>query len=409
MKKYVILTSSLSNMGGAQMYIRNKVLYLREHGWEATIIAGRAENIIIPELREFKDTVPEIDFCSFYFSSRKQERVIDRLKALIVDKKYDRIVIESTSTEVSTWAESVAQKIGAQHLIFLLQEHNCINNKRMQDFYIFKHQRRELAGITLKTLAAMFKEFHPIKTEESFRLQAYSNNVEADIQSELAESIDKSKYDYIVGAFSRLDKPFVLHAIEDFCKFALTHLDKHFLLLWIGDAPKGSLEREKVKTMIDKLPNVQLIISGYVLPVPIKLLELCDVFISSAGSCWVCKRSGIPIISYDGNDYKPIGILGWTTNNSLFRDKDEPPQNLTSLLNDVLIEKKYPISPSDYLSGIPDFQSHMDFIDSMEKQQVYYDINKLQLESWSEHKTSIGLMLLGPKGYYALHNIKKQI
>ena len=183
-------------MGGAQMYIRNKVLYLREHGWDAMIIAGRAKNIIIPELREFKDTVPEIDYCSYYYSSRKQEQVIGRLATRIVNKKYEKIVIESTSTEGSTWGERIAQKVGARHLIFLLQEHNCIANKGMQDFYVFKHQRRELAGITMKTLATMFKEFYPIESEESYRLQAYSNNVEADIPCKLVERIDKSKYDF---------------------------------------------------------------------------------------------------------------------------------------------------------------------------------------------------------------------
>lgn len=410
MKKYVILTSSISNMGGAQMYIRNKILYLREHGWNAMVIAGRADNVIIHELREFKKiNIPEIDYCSFFYSIKKQEQVLEKLNTLIADKEYDKIVIESTSTEVSTWAESIAQKIGAQHLIFLLQEHNSLVNKGMQDFYIFKYLRRELASITKKSLAAMFKDFHPIEAEASYHLQAYSNNVEADIPNDLVDSIDKSKYDYIIGALSRLDKPFVPYAVEDLCNYAHKHSNKQFLLLWIGDAPKGSPEQTTVKAMVGKLPNVKLIITGYLLPIPIKLLELCDAFISSAGSCWVCKRAGIPTISYDGNDYKPIGILGWTTNNSLFRAQNEPPQNLTSLLDDVIIKKKYPKSQPDYLSGIPDFQSHMDFIDNMDQKQAYYDITKIQPESWSEKKIRYGLLLLGPKSYFKLHNIKKQI
>lgn len=406
MKKYIIMISSLSNMGGAQMYIRNKLLYLREHGWETTIIAGRAENIVIPELREFKDTVPELEYRSYLFSKRVQTEALNKLKSIVKDKEYKRIVVESTSIEVSTWAEILAKETSARHFIFLLQEHNYVKNKGLRNFYVFKHKRRELASITDKSLVSMFSEFYPINSRESYVLPAYSTNVEADVDCDILEKIDKSKYDFIVGAFSRLDKPFALHAVDDFCKYARTHLDKRFFFLWIGDAPAGSSEIEKIKEMVCQLTNVDLLITGYLLPVPTRLFEICDVFMSSSGSCWPCKRSGVPTISYDGNDFKPIGVLGWTTTNSLFRGENEPPLNLSDLLDEVLVIKRFPRQDPSYNSDLPDFKEHMEFLEKMAPSHSYYEIQKLHLETSSDFKVAIGLRVLGPRGYFKLHNLR---
>ena len=62
MKKYIIITPTINNMGGAQMYVRNKVLYCREEGWETLVIAGQGDNILIPELMEFKNSFYELNF-----------------------------------------------------------------------------------------------------------------------------------------------------------------------------------------------------------------------------------------------------------------------------------------------------------------------------------------------------------
>lgn len=408
MKKYVIMIQSLSNMGGAQMYIRSKILYLREHGWAATVVAGRAENVVIPELREFRVSIPELIFSNYFFTLKTQRCVLDKLKEIILDKNYQEVYIESASIEVSTWAELVAKEIGARHLIFLLQEQNHVNNKLLKDFFVFKYKRHEIAGISNKSLVAMFRDFYPLEETESYTLPAHCTNVEADVECELLKEIDRSQYNYVVGAMSRMDKPFVLHAVEDFCNYVSAHPDKRFLFLWIGNAPSGSLMPERIKKMVEMLSNVELLITGYMLPVPTKLLEFCDVFISSSGSSRPCMRSGVPTITYDAIDYKPIGILGRTTNNALFRDKDEKPQDLSTLLYAILEKKEYPKLQANYRSGIPDFKIHMEFLEEMDQTKDYFDIDRIHLETLSEKKVAIGLRLLGPKGYLKLHSIKER-
>jgi hypothetical protein len=396
-------------MGGAQMYFRNKMLYLREHGWTVDIICGMSKNVIIPELREFKNLIPELLFPQYYYSAKCQKKTIKKLAEIINDDTYEEIVIESSIIHCATWAETVANKIGAKHLIFLLQEQNNVTNKKLQDFFVFKYSRRELAGITANSLKEMFREFHSLDGRESYSLTAHCNNVEADVPCELLAQIDRNKYDYIIGALSRLNKPFVPHAVSDICAYATSHPDKRYLLLWIGDAPAGSPELTTVRRMVCDSPNIELVITGYLLPVPFKLLEFCDVFISSSGSSRPCMRSGVPTITYDGNDYRPIGILGRTTNHSLFRDHDEPPKDLYHLLDDVLVYKKYAKTPPNYNSGLPDFKTHLDFLSQSSTEKDYFDFKTLSPTGFMERRICFMLSLIGPLKYLSFATLLRSV
>lgn len=408
-RKYIFITSSLSNMGGAQMYIRNKLIYLKNSGWDVDVVAGKAENVIIKELQEFKYQIPELIFNKYFFSRRIQRKVVERIVNKFFDPKCDEIVIESSTMETSLWAESVAKEIGAKHLVFLLTEHNNIQNNTLRDFFIFKHKRHELAGITNHSILDMFLPFYNIRREESYNLEAYCTNVEADVDHPLLQQIDCNDYDFIIGGLSRMEKPFVIKAIFDFCDFAKSYPDKKFLLLWIGDAPQDSSVHTEVLRLIQTLNNVEFKKTGYVFPVPTRLLDLCDVFITSAGSSWACLRSGIPTITYDTNDCKPIGILGRTTNNCLFRGEGEKPLDLCILLEQILFKKSYKKIESSYDSGLPDFNEHLRFLSSIKQPQEYYNMESICTEFLSEKKISFGLTLLGIKGYTCLHNILNRI
>ncbi|MBO7144309.1 MAG: hypothetical protein J6W13_05710 [Salinivirgaceae bacterium] len=408
-KRYVIIADSLSNMGGAQMYIRNKMLYLRNQGWSVTITAAKAKNIIIPELKEINHIIPELQYCKYYYRKGIQKRISEKLSKIVADRDYEEIIIESTSIVQSTWAETVAQKVGARHIVYLLQERNDVDNQGLREYFLFKHSRHELVGITTRTISDMFKPFHPIPDGESYCLSAHCSNVEADVDCLFLHQIDSNCYDHIVGALSRLDKPYVPYVVDDVCNFASLHQNKKFLLLWIGDAPKDAPIISKVKERVQKNNNVELIITGYLYPVPTRLLEMCHVIISSSGSSIVSKRSGVPTITYDGKDFQPIGILGRTTQNFLFRGEDESPQKLDDILNQILIDKKYTKLPSNYQADLPDFKSHLDFLKEASQRLEYYDMETIKPKSKLEKKVELGLFLIGPNGYAELHNLKRRV
>ena len=407
MKKYVFLIPSLSNMGGAQMYVRNKMNYLLAEGWVVTVVSAQAKNVIIPELKEFNYIFPEVAYYKFLYSNKKQKRIVDNISKIINRNSGDIIVVESATLRMGTWGESIAKQVKAKHLLFLLQEKTTFNNRSLLDFLVFKHKRKELVGITKQSLTQLFKPYFQIRDEESYSLIAHCNNVEADVDCEYLHQIDKTCYDYIVGGVSRLDKAFVENAFDDFCQYAINKKTVKFLLLWIGDAPKNSRMPIVMSERIKNLLNVDIIITGYLYPVPTRLLEMCDALISSAGSSWVCMRSGVPTITYDGNDLRPIGVLGHTTQCSLFRQQNDNIPDFNQLMNDILIEKKIGRTPANYTQDLPDFKSHMDFLNQSSDESVYFDIDSIRARSIKERI----IKLIGPQRHndfcMLLKSIKK--
>ena len=409
MNKYVFITPSVSNMGGAQMYIRNKLLFLRHRGWDVDIVTAQKGELKLSELRNYQFVIPELAFEIFNFGNNRKKLVVDKIVKKIMLEHYEEIVIESTCISESSWAEAVAKRIGAKHLSYLLQEENKVNNRGMQDFFLFKLKRKELFGIVDTSLETMFSTFHPISKEESYRLPAYCNNVEADVDSPYIKQVENVEHDFVIGMLSRLEKPFVMPAITEFCSYAQQHFEKKYLFLLMGDAPRGSGILGKIQDFINThTSNVNLVSTGYLYPVPTKLLEMCDAFFTSAGSSWVCMRSGVPTIAIDGNDFKPIGILGRTSQHSLFRGENEPPQDFSKLMDDILVEKKYTKQAPNYKDGLPDFSDHMKALEETATERKYYDVESIRPETKSDLKLRLALSIIGPKNYLRLGFLKEK-
>ena len=407
MKKFIFFASCIKDMGGAQMYHRNKCVYMLEQGWVVDLVSAQKGKVYIPELKKYDLIIPEIGFNYYLFSPSIREKIVKLLVQRVMDQHYDEILIESSCIQESTWAEVVAERCKAKHLCFILQEYNPIGSVILQQFVKFKHERHELAGIMNNSLYDMFLPFSPIGKDKSYRLPAYCNNVVEDIPSELAEAIASKDFKYVVGCLSRLDKPFIMPAIMNFLNYVKQKKDRYLFLL-IGGAPEGSHFEKNIRNKFKGIDNVELIVTGYLFPVPLKLLDLCDAFLSSAGSAWVCMRTGVPTITYDGNDFKPIGILGRTTHSSLFRAENESAIELATLLDDILEKEKYLKESAQFDLHKVDFSIHNNFLLEMSEEKKYLSFENVVPEK-SERKLSAMLKLLGAERYYNLGIIKKRI
>lgn len=407
-KKYIIITPRISNMGGAQMYIRNKYLYMQSQGWDVDIITSHDGKIYIADLKHFRCIIPELGHYIYLFSKSTQNKIITNIIKTTIKKKYDEIIIESTCMGESTWAEVIAQRIGAKHLLFDLQEQHAISSKVIQDFLIFKYNRRKLVGIAPTSLYNLFLPFAPINIDKSYRLPAYCNNVVEDTECPLLKEINTTNYDYVVGCLSRLDKPFIMPALNDFIIYLNKHTDKKYLFLMIGGAPEGSSYEQKIRDLFKNISNVDIIITGYMFPIPSKLLDICNAFFTSAGSVWVCMRSGIPTISYDANDFCPIGIIGRTTQNALMRADNEPEQDFSQLMDDILENIKYGKEPQIRQINKPDFSSHDEFLSLMSPKKEYFCFDNVQLEK-KEKLLSIMLKLFGVTYFAKIRKIKQRM
>lgn len=361
MKKYVIITPSIRDIGGAQMYVRNKIIYLQNRGWVVDLISAQKGIVYISELKKYDLIIPELNFNYYYYSKKKQEKVVSKIVKRILDNNYDEMVIESTCISESTWAEVVAERCNARHFTFLLQEDNNLTSNMDKEFVKFKFTRKELASINVQSLYNMFASFYPISMEESskYYLPAWCNNVEEDIDSEWIYKIKERKYDFLVGCLSRLDKPFIMPSLKSFINYANKYPNKRFLLVMLGGAPNGSGIEKNIRLIFKPIKNVELIITGYIFPVSTRLLEMFDAFFTSAGSSRVCMRSGVPTITIDGNDFMPIGVLGRTTNNLLFRDKGkEILLDFSYIMDKVLVDKTFLKLKASYNFQQLDFSSH---------------------------------------------------
>ncbi len=373
---YIIITPTISNVGGSQIYSLNKIHYLRRNGFKTFIVHSNiGNNIIIDELKQFTYYgYNKLKFPAQFFTQNERNKLIRKLICSLQITSTDNIIIESHTITCATWGELIASKLNAKHLIYLLSEYPKLENNGYFTFLKFKYNRKELAGITPHSLNFLFKNWLSIEANKCWSLPAYCSNVLDDIRIKF--SIPFEKYDYIIGSIGRIDKPFILDALDDIILFSKSVHEKQLLLILIG----GGSNRNKTK-IINKLKrqkNITLYITGNIYPIPIELIKKIDVFLSTAGSCRVSNSIGKLTISFDVNDKKPIGILNHTTTNTIYRNLNEPKLSLFELLNDILINKKYkeniiPIN-LQILNDI-DFKSHLEFILSSKKEKQYFNIS----------------------------------
>ena len=141
MKKYIILASCINGMGGAQMYFRNKCLYLQTKGWDVSLLSAQEGRVLIDELKQYNWFIPEFGFDYYLFSKKKREKIINQIINKLIKENYDEIIIESSCFSECTWGEVLAKMIGARHLCFVLQEFNPVDSFTIRNFLIFKHKR----------------------------------------------------------------------------------------------------------------------------------------------------------------------------------------------------------------------------------------------------------------------------
>lgn len=392
------MTSTLKNMGGAQLYLSSKLCWLKKNGWDVDVIYFDSTPSVIPVLREYTHCVKELQYMPYYYSSKKTKKILAFLETLIRPCSLQKVIIESTGKSIALWGELLAKKIEAKHILFNLQEVDVVTNQSMIDFLLFKHKRKELIGIQETSLSKLFNSIkHPIKPSESYSLRAYMTNPVEDFDHPLIDVIKKENYDYVVGSISRLDKQFVVPAFDEFSEYVNLNKNKRFALILIGDAPDSNNNRKYIEDTSRNINNLDVFITGYLYPIPKRLLLKCNMFYASAGSARVSSELGIPTIVYDACDSKTIGILGYTTDNSLFR-KDEPALPLSYYLDEILKFGKYPKIQAKERE-LPDYSKHLDFIKCTIQTKEYFTKFK-----WNDNqkKQSLIIPLLGPQLFFKI-------
>ncbi len=403
MKRYVFFTNSIRNMGGAQMYLRNKMLFLKEHGWTPSVYFFNDGNILIPELKEYEaNRIPELAFPLTAVGHHQRERVINRI--LNDFSSTDECVFESHIYPQCYWVEEIAKRLKGRNLLYILHENFPKINSNEENYLKFKYERGEFMNRTQSIESLIGK--HWVKKTQ-FIMPSYSN-----VTSPIYYPIDYDKSLKTILSIGRLDKPYIFPMLKEIVFFTeKTRLKIN--LFMVGGAAEDSIINSIKKYLKDKSLIVPHFF-GYMFPVPENLIKACDVAIASAGSVLVPAEQGIPTISIDTQDYNAIGIYGETTDNIYFRS-DEELVNTSDLLYEVLVENKYqnvvakPSKPT--LESEKILKEHLDIIESLNATREYYDVFSVynKNEIFKQRAKAFIYRFLGESGSEVLSRIKKLI
>lgn len=370
MNTYIFLTFSIIGVGGSQIYTRNKALYLKEHGWNVVIVSALEGEILIEDLKLYEFCIiPELRFKPHIYSKKVIGKILKKISAEIPTK--GDVIIESHSISLSFWGELLAQRVNGLNFVFTLEEHNNVDYATIP-YLQYKLTNNSLVGISINSISKI-KELN-CRPDTFLRLPAYCNNVIEDIPN--VYNINQSAK-IRVGIIGRLNKPFIKSICSQLREVINNDLGTTYQIIFIGGGSGADII--SIRKVFEVFSNVDLTITGFLYPIPLDLLNQIDFFISSAGSARVPMQIGKPCISIDGDDLKPIGIVGLTTDNSLYRNKEkEPVKPLNYFIEEI---QKWGDDSPMVAKGIAkrfDYAGHLERLESCSRGN-YFDIYSIIL------------------------------
>lgn len=306
MKTYIFLTRRITGIGGAEKFTANKVAFLKENGWRVFVFSGRAGQVMLDDLRGYESSIiPDLAYAPDCYTRRRVEATLGKIIAAVGDCG-DGCIIQSDAGIRAIWGELLAPRLGARHLAFLLQEEHRYSGE-MQRFLRFKYERHELAGI-VKTAVAKMLDDDTIEPRPDSAISTFCNNVVEDVPEPFTQQLDPSAT-RVIGSIGRLEKPCVGPILDGILRYAARHPGETLQVVLIGGAPSPALEKQ-IRARFDGEPRIRLLVTGNLHPIPKRLLDSIDAFVSTAGSARVSYRAGRPTVLVHPVSGIPAGVPG---------------------------------------------------------------------------------------------------
>ena len=370
MKKYIFLTGSICNMGGAEQYINKKIQRLKNSGFDAYVFSSRRGNVIIDTLKEYeKLRFYQLGLPPYVFSKKFVNKTIEKICSAIDYSSTDLVHIESTEYGMAQWGEILAEKISAKHVCIILQEQHSYPSY-VQDFLYFKYIRKELYGINENSVAQMLPNYEIIN---NYYIDAECNNVVDDVPNNCIKELPLSNWN--ICSIGRLDKNYVLNGVNEIVTFANSHSNMKINLILVGGGSDGAIEL--INKSISRAVNVKTFITGYLFPIPLDLIMQMDCFFGSAGSSRIPVRYNKPSISYSAEG-ECLGILNYTTTQTLYKKEGDEKIEMSSLLEEILINNYCATHQTlgmerEFTDYQKEFERQLSFFDNSNHDNSYYN------------------------------------
>lgn len=376
MKKFLILSYSISGMGGGQMYQYNKLKFMKKNGYETYIFYAISGEIIIKEIEDVAKVchVDSLNTDPRILNKKEIQSILSEMSNMLGCDNTE-LIVECCNKNSSLWGEMLAEKLhGFSYSLIIDEKIGSIDNQ-LKDFFRFKRDRDELKGLKNETYEMIF-DGEKVPSTYQYCLRIAGNNVVADVEY---KNPVETNYDFKICSIGRLDKEYNLTLVDQIVLFA-KNTDLKLFFCMIGDSPNHT-DIDRIKEKFESVPNVDLYLYGSVYPIPKNLLNEFDIFISSAGSARVSGDRGLPTITIDSRDHMSIGIYQYETENTVFRQV-EPKIPISEKLQYVVnhyeeIKRKLYVKPKVDFDSI--FRKHLEYYEAHNDVKKYYDVLSMKL------------------------------
>lgn len=88
------------------MYVRNKLIFMREKGWDAYIVSWFGDKILIPEFECYKElTFKEMTLTPMTLENKEVDYYIEKIIKMTNIKEKDEVIVESNTPVMAYWGE----------------------------------------------------------------------------------------------------------------------------------------------------------------------------------------------------------------------------------------------------------------------------------------------------------------
>lgn len=383
LKKYVIFTTSLGNIAGGQIYTRNKMKYCQSRGYIVYIFSAIKLEVFIKDFEIYKPLCNEyLDVFPNWLGEKRRQNIISWMLDKIDYRQDDEIVIESQTLQTGCWGELLAKACNGKNFVFLLGEHFSHRNVlSVSEFFDFKIARGEYAGISDKVVNKFISNWRQRDVNEGLSLNAVCNNSvdDVDYDKELKAFLnDNAKK---IGIIGRLSKAYIIESTKMVALYACSHSNTQFKVLYIGGGVPDRIS--EITKLIKGVKNIEYYFTGYIYPIPRKMLSSLDICIAASGSAISTYEEKLATISMDVFKNVPLGMLGYDTT-EIISGNNSNEKMLSDYFDMILYQdnKKcidFNAIDSKMSSYEEAFVSHFNFIENSEKVKQYYEFKRLGL------------------------------
>lgn len=370
-KNYIFLCWTISAVGGSTLYVRSKMQYLKLNKWGVYIFPSVHNGALTDDLEEYSnENYSFLKNPPYYYRKKTLTKLLNKIEKNIDFSKHT--IIETHTLTLALWGELLAQKHNCKHIVYLLDEVFPKYNKYEYEFLSFKHGRKELAGIVKQSLSKLFKNYKEIMPKESYYLGAHMINPIQYTNKKYDKLIIKA--DLHIASIGRLDKKYIDNATTSIIAYAKKHPSNQFQYFIFGHSYNENVNNRFINYKNLASKNLNITFMGSLYPMPQQLLEQLDLIIGSSGSAWHPYARNM--ITLDLNpEGKPLGIIGYDTEHSLFgKTSDKSISDYINLIKDNNIIIKHCNYPEINIVHL--FDDHKSFIDSSSSTKEYYNIFK---------------------------------